>query len=173
MSITVVGSSAFDDIETPRGSRKRIVGGSCIYFSLAASFKTKVNIVSVVGKDFPIKTINTLNKKSISTEGLVVKPEGCDLDFIIKKSQIAISAADARPSRFTGGEKIDCAIAELDLENSSFENLKFLMKSPPARPASIFLKVIKSPYISSGEILMSKQNFSLQVCDIAMRYPII
>ena len=74
MSITVVGSSAFDDIETPRGSRKRIVGGSCIYFSLAASFKTKVNIVSVVGKDFPKKTINTLNKKSISTEGLVVKP---------------------------------------------------------------------------------------------------
>ena len=74
MSITVVGSSAFDDIETPRGSRKRIIGGSCIYFSLAASFKTKVNIVSVVGKDFPKKTINTLNKKSISTEGLVVKP---------------------------------------------------------------------------------------------------
>jgi len=65
------------------------------------------------------------------------------------------------------------ASAELDLENSSFENLKFLMKSPPARPASIFLKVIKSPYISSGEILLSKQNFSLQVCDIAMRYPII
>ena len=38
------------------------------------------------------------------------------MDFIIKKSQIAISAADARTSRFTGGEKIDCAIAELDFE---------------------------------------------------------
>ena len=38
------------------------------------------------------------------------------MDFIIKKSQIAISAADARPSRFTGGERIDCAIADLDLE---------------------------------------------------------
>ena len=37
------------------------------------------------------------------------------MDFIIKKSQIAINAADARPSRFTGGEKVDCAIAELDL----------------------------------------------------------
>ena len=37
------------------------------------------------------------------------------MDFIIKKSQIAINAADARTSRFTGGEKIDCAIAELDL----------------------------------------------------------
>ena len=36
--------------------------------------------------------------------------------FNIKKSQIAINAADARPSRFTGGEKVDCAIAELDLE---------------------------------------------------------
>ena len=38
------------------------------------------------------------------------------MDFIIKKNQIAISAADARPSRFTGGERIDCAIADLDLE---------------------------------------------------------
>ena len=38
------------------------------------------------------------------------------MDFIIKKSQIAINAADARPSRFTGGERIDCAISELDLE---------------------------------------------------------
>ena len=38
------------------------------------------------------------------------------MDFQIKKSQIAINAADARPSRFTGGERIDCAIAELDLE---------------------------------------------------------
>ena len=36
------------------------------------------------------------------------------MDFQIKKSQIAINAADARPSRFTGGERIDCAIAELD-----------------------------------------------------------
>ena len=36
------------------------------------------------------------------------------MDFIIKKSQIAINAADARPTRFTGGERIDCAIAELD-----------------------------------------------------------
>ena len=37
------------------------------------------------------------------------------MDFQIKKSQIAINAADARPSRFTGGERIDCAISELDL----------------------------------------------------------
>ena len=38
------------------------------------------------------------------------------MDFVIKKSQIAINAADARPSRFTGGERIDCAIAEIRFE---------------------------------------------------------
>ena len=51
----------------------------------------------------------TITVKVISTDnkGLVVKPEGCDLDFQIKKSAIAINSADARPSRWTGGEKLD------------------------------------------------------------------
>ena len=64
------------------------------------------------------KKNQTITVKIITTDnkGLVVRPEGCEMDFTIKKSQIAINAADARPSRFTGGEKIDCAIAELDLE---------------------------------------------------------
>ena len=59
----------------------------------------------------------TITVKVISTDskGLTVRPEGCELDFQIKKSAIAINAADARPSRWTGGEKLDCAIAELDL----------------------------------------------------------
>ena len=68
---------------------------------------------------FKDKKINqTITVKIISTDnkGLVVRPEGCEMDFNIKKSQIAINAADARPSRFTGGERIDCAIAELDVE---------------------------------------------------------
>ena len=68
---------------------------------------------------FKDKKLNqTITVKIISTDnkGLTVRPEGCEMDFIIKKSQIAINAADARPSRFTGGEKIDCAIAELDLD---------------------------------------------------------
>ena len=66
---------------------------------------------------FKDKKINqTITVKIISTDnkGLVVRPEGCEMDFLIKKTQIAISVADARPSRFTGGERIDCAIAELD-----------------------------------------------------------
>ena len=67
---------------------------------------------------FKDKKINqTITVKIISTDnkGLVVRPENCEMDFQIKKSQIAINAADARPSRFTGGERIDCAISELDL----------------------------------------------------------
>ncbi len=64
------------------------------------------------------KVKQTITVKIVSTDnkGLTVRPEGCEMDFQIKKSQIAINAADARPSRFTGGERIDCAIAEIDLD---------------------------------------------------------
>ena len=65
-------------------------------------------------KDKKVKETITVKIISSDNKGLVVRPENCEMDFIIKKSQIAINAADARPSRFTGGERIDCAIAELD-----------------------------------------------------------
>ena len=68
---------------------------------------------------FKDKKVNqTITVKIVSTDnkGLVVRPENCEMDFVIKKSQIAISSADARPTRFTGGEKVDVAISELDLE---------------------------------------------------------
>ena len=65
-----------------------------------------------------IKKDQTITVKVVSTDnkGLIVRPEGCEMDFQIKKSAIAINASDARPSRWTGGEKLDCAIAELDLD---------------------------------------------------------
>ena len=65
-------------------------------------------------KDKKVKETITVKIISSDNKGLVVRPENCEMDFIIKKSQIAINAADARPTRFTGGERIDCAIAELD-----------------------------------------------------------
>ena len=57
----------------------------------------------------------TITVKVISTDnkGLKVRPDNCDMDFQIKKSEIAINASDARPSRWTGGEKVDVAIKEL------------------------------------------------------------
>ena len=65
-------------------------------------------------KNKKIKETITVKIVSSDNKGLVVRPEGCEMDFVIKKSAIAINAADARPARFTGGERIDCAIAELD-----------------------------------------------------------
>ena len=64
------------------------------------------------------KVKQTITVKIISTDskGLIVRPEGCEIDLPIKKSNIAINAADTRTSRFTGGERIDCAIAELDIK---------------------------------------------------------
>ena len=64
------------------------------------------------------KNKQTITVKIISSDskGLIVKPEGCDMNFPIKKTNIAINAADTRTSRFTGGERIDCAIELLDIE---------------------------------------------------------
>ena len=63
-----------------------------------------------------INTTITVKVSSSDNKGLTVKPEGCEMEFTIKKSQIVINAADARPTRFVGGERIDAAIAELDME---------------------------------------------------------
>ena len=64
------------------------------------------------------KVKETITVKIISTDnkGLIVRPEGCEMDFTIKRTAIAINAADARTTRFTGGERIDCAIAEIDFK---------------------------------------------------------
>ena len=74
MSILVVGTVAFDAIETPFGKTDKIVGGAATYICLASSFFTKkINLVSVVGQDFPTKTIGLLQKKGIDTTGLQIK----------------------------------------------------------------------------------------------------
>ena len=67
-------------------------------------------------KDKKMNDIITVKIVSADNKGLTVRPEGCEMDFMIKKNQIAINPADARTSRFTGGERIDCAIAELDFD---------------------------------------------------------
>lgn len=71
MSIVVVGSVAFDTVETPFGKRDRALGGSGNYFSMASSFFTDVGMVGVVGEDFPQDHIAFLNSKNIDTSGLV------------------------------------------------------------------------------------------------------
>ena len=67
-------------------------------------------------KDKKVNDTVTVQVISSDPKGLIVKPEGSDFKINIKKSQIAINAADARPSRFVGGERIDAAISELNTE---------------------------------------------------------
>jgi len=74
MSLLVIGTVAFDAIETPFGKTDKIVGGAATYASLAASyFYDKIKIVAVVGDDFPESEIKDLNKHHIDTEGLQIK----------------------------------------------------------------------------------------------------
>jgi len=70
MSITVVGSVAFDTLKTPSGEREKIVGGAATYFSLSASFFTDVRVVAVVGRDFTDEHENILKNRGIDTRGI-------------------------------------------------------------------------------------------------------
>lgn len=74
MSLLVVGSVALDGIETPFGKVDPIVGGSGTYISLTSSYFTPdVNVVAVVGDDFPQEYIDLMHKKDIDTQGLQIK----------------------------------------------------------------------------------------------------
>ncbi len=70
MSILVVGSVAFDSIKTPFGVAEDVLGGSASYFSTSASFFTDVNLVAVIGDDFPQEHIDFLQSRNIDLTGL-------------------------------------------------------------------------------------------------------
>ena len=73
MSVLVVGSMALDSVETPFGKVENILGGSASYFSLAASNFTDVNVVAVVGNDFPEEHIQLLESHGIKLDGVKIE----------------------------------------------------------------------------------------------------
>ena len=74
MSLLAIGSVAFDAIETPRGKTDKIIGGAGTFIALSASyFKTPINLVAVVGEDFPQEYIQLLENKGVDTTGLQIK----------------------------------------------------------------------------------------------------
>lgn len=76
MSITVVGSIAYDNLETPSGKRDNILGGAATHFSAAASFFTKVYMVGVVGNDFAAEHVDFFRGRGIDVSGLKTIPDG-------------------------------------------------------------------------------------------------
>ncbi len=70
MSILAVGSVAFDDIASPSGKVKNMLGGSATYFSLAASYFTDVRVVAVVGEDFTAAEEDVFKRRGVDTRGL-------------------------------------------------------------------------------------------------------
>ena len=74
MSLLVVGTVAFDAIETPFGKTDKIVGGAATYIGLSASkFYNRINLISVVGDDFPKSAIDMMQNHHMNTEGLQIK----------------------------------------------------------------------------------------------------
>jgi sugar/nucleoside kinase (ribokinase family) len=74
MAITVVGSVAYDSIETPAGKRERCLGGAATHFALAASFFTDVRVIAVVGEDFGPKQEAIFAKRNVDTRGIEHAP---------------------------------------------------------------------------------------------------
>ncbi|MEI6831134.1 MAG: PfkB family carbohydrate kinase [Candidatus Omnitrophota bacterium] len=72
MSIIVLGTVALDSVKTPFGKRKELLGGSAAHFSMAARLFTKVNLVAIVGRDFPQKHIAFLRSKGLNLTSLVI-----------------------------------------------------------------------------------------------------
>ena len=78
MTLLVVGTVAFDAIETPFGKTDKIIGGAATYISLAASYFTSdISLVSVIGDDFPEDAIEHLKSRGVNVEGLQIKVFRC------------------------------------------------------------------------------------------------
>ena len=114
---------------------------------------------------FKNKKVNdtiTVQVLSSDNKGLSVKPEGTDLNFLIKKSQIALNSADSRPSRFVGGERIDAAISELNFDKRKVSlSIKLLEELQNKEAVSKFSSPLSGknlPFSSLSEKLDDKQK---------------
>ena len=113
-------------------------------------------------KEKKINDIVTVQVISSDNKGLIIKPENCDLEFLIKKSNIAVNSSDARPSRFVGGERIDAAISELNIEKRkvslSIKLLEELQNKEAVTKFSSPLSGKNLPFSSLSEKLGDKKN---------------
>ncbi|MBK0378090.1 PfkB family carbohydrate kinase [Mucilaginibacter segetis] len=157
MSLVVIGTVAFDAIETPFGKTDKIVGGAATYASLAASyFYNKVKIVAVVGDDFPQEEIADLNKHHINTEGLQIK-KGEKSFFWSGKYHNDMNSRDTLVTELNVLGDFDPIIPE------SYQDCEYLMLGnlTPQVQQTVINRLKKRPKL----IVMDTMNFWM---DIAM-----
>ena len=113
-------------------------------------------------KDKKLNDTVTVKVLSSDNKGLTVQPEGCNLNLLIKKSQIAVSSSDARPSRFVGGERIDAAISELNYEKRKVTlSIKLLEELQNKEAVSKFSSPLSGknlPFSSLSDKLTNKKE---------------
>ena len=128
MSILIVGTVAFDAIETPFGKTDKIVGGAATYISLSASFfSNNLNLVSVVGDDFPKQAIQILEQHNVDTKGLQIK-KGEKTFFWSGKYHNDMNTRDTIETQLNVLETFD-PIVPKEYQNSEFLMLGNLMPS--------------------------------------------
>jgi sugar/nucleoside kinase (ribokinase family) len=157
MSLLVIGSVAFDAIETPFGKTDKIIGGAATYISLASSYFTKdVNLVAVVGDDFPKTDIELLQNHGIDTEGLQIK-EGEKSFFWSGKYHNDMNSRDTLITELNVLENFDPIIP------ANYQNCEFLMLGnlAPKVQETVINRLEKKPRL----IVMDTMNFWM---DIAM-----
>ena len=155
MSLLVIGTVAFDAIETPFGKTDKIIGGAATYISISASyFKNKINLVSVVGEDFPTQTITDLQAKGISTEGLQVK-KGEKTFFWSGKYHTDMNTRDTLATELNVLSTFDPVIPE------AYQDCQFLMLGNLM--PSIQKKVIQSLRKRPKLIVMDTMNFWMEI----------
>jgi sugar/nucleoside kinase (ribokinase family) len=157
MSLLVVGTVAFDAIETPFGKTDKIVGGAGTYILYSGSYFTnKANLISVVGDDFPNETLEDLKSRGVNLEGLQIK-EGEKTFFWSGKYHYDMNTRDTMDTQLNVLETFDPVIPE------SYQDCEYLMLGnlAPAVQLSVIKNLRKRPKL----IVLDTMNFWM---DIAM-----
>jgi sugar/nucleoside kinase (ribokinase family) len=155
MSLLVVGSVAFDAIETPFGKTDKIIGGAASYISLAASYFTQTSkLVAVVGEDFPNDFIQTLQNKGVDTEGLQIK-QGEKSFFWSGKYHTDMNSRDTLVTELNVLGSFDPIIPE------SYQDCEYLMLGnlTPAVQQTVINRLHKRPKL----IVMDTMNFWMEI----------
>lgn len=151
MSLLVVGTVAFDAIETPFGKTDKIVGGAASYICLAASYFHKdIKLVSVIGDDFDQNFLGTLKKSGVDMEGLQVK-KGQKSFFWAGKYHNDLNSRDTLDTQLN-------VLAEFDpVVPDSYKNCEFLMLGNlvPAIQKKVIDQMAKRPKL----IVLDTMNF--------------